>query len=104
MVKCNAYDDNNSICKLCIANELEEIRRCYKAKDALKTIKLKNHASVVTEEALFRYDNVVEYVIDIDSVTLRISTLEGKKIFNLSDVIQTTLSHYPKNELSEDER
>lgn len=103
MVKCNAYDDNNSICKLCIANELEEMRRCYKAKEPLEKIKLKNHASVLTEEALFRYDNVVEYVIDIETEILRISTLEGTKIFNLSDVIQTTLSHYPRNEVDRSE-
>lgn len=104
MVKCNAYDDNNnSICKLCIANELEEMCRCYKAKEPLAKIKLKSHASVLTEEALFRYDNIIEYVIDENAEILKIKTSEGTKIFNLPDVIQTTLSHYPRNEVDRSE-
>lgn len=86
-----------------MANELEEMRRCYKAKEPVAKITLKNHASVLTEEALFRYDNVVEYVINIDTEILKISTLEGTKIFNLCDVIQTTLSHYPRNEVDRSE-
>ena len=35
MVDCINYNNDNAICKLCIANQMEELRECYSKRKPL---------------------------------------------------------------------